>query len=287
MTAEVEPRPVVAREDDDRLLLDLLLLQGAHDRTDGVIKVGQGVGVRRGVLTLEFRGSSERRVRHRGRQIQEEGLGPAGPILDEAHGTKALVRCHRIHADPITRMSHEMPVHDARELRIHLTSAFIIPTIASRPHVVGIRRDHGLIEAMRRREEFRRIAEMPLADDTRIVARLLQQRAEGLLVVAQADLGIRSERRAAEAESVGIASGQQRDARRCADRLRGQEVREAQAFFTELIDVGRRILLRTVAAEVSPAHVITHDQDDVRATGEQGCAPEQDQGWGEPHDIKP
>ena len=67
MTAEVEPRPVVAREDDDRLLLDLLLPQGAHDRTDGVIKVGQGIGVRRGMLALELQGSAKRRVGHGGR----------------------------------------------------------------------------------------------------------------------------------------------------------------------------------------------------------------------------
>ena len=81
------------------------------------------------------------------------------------------------------------------------------------------------------RQELRRVAEMPFADDPGVIACLLQERAQGLYVVAQADLGIRTEGRAAQPKSVGIASGQEGDARGGTDRLRGQEVREAYALF--------------------------------------------------------
>ena len=65
---------------------------------------------------------------------------------------------------------------------------------------------------MRRRQEFRRVAEMPLAHDAGMITGLPQKRAEGLLVVAQADLRIRSERRAAKSKTIGLTTGEQRDA---------------------------------------------------------------------------
>ena len=231
VTAEVKPRSVVAGEDDDRLLLDLLLAQGAQDRADGMIEIRQGVGVRRGVLALEFGRSAERRVRHRSRQVEEERLLLAGVILDEPDRPQTLRGGQRVHIDPVTGVPHEMSVHDARQLRIHLPPALVGSTIAAGPHVVRVRRDHRLVEAMGGRQELRGVAQVPFTDDPGVIACLLQERAQGLFVVAQADLGIRAESRAAEPESVGIASGQEGDARGGADRLRGQEVREAYALF--------------------------------------------------------
>ena len=287
MTAEVKPRSVVAGEDDDRLLVDLLLTQGAQDGADGMVEIRQGVSVRRGVLALEFRRCAERRMRHRSRHVEEERPRLAGVILDETDGPQPLRGRQRVHIDPVTGEPHGMSVHDARQLRIHLPTALVGSAVAARPHVVRVRRDQRFVEAMGGRQELRRVAEVPFADDPGVIACLLQERAQGLLVVAQADLGIRTEGRAAQPKPVGITAGQQGDSRRGADRLRGQEISEADALLAELVDVRRGILLRSIAPEVSPAHVITHDQDDVRATGEQGCAPEQYQGWGKPHGFEP
>ena len=235
------------------------------------------------MLTLEIRRSAERGVRHRGRHIQEERLPFARVIQDETYRAQALRRSHRIHVDPVTRVTHQMSVHVTRQFRISLAAAFIAQRVAARPHVIGVRRDHGFIEPMSRRQEARSVAEVPLADDAGMVAGLLEQRAQRLLIVTEADLGIRAEGRAAETETIGITSGHQSDARRRADRLGGEEVGEAQSVLAQLVDVGRGVLLRTIAAGISPTHVIAHDQDNVRPAGEQGCTPEQKQGWGKPH----
>ena len=284
MTTEVQPRAVVAGEDHDGLLLDAGVGQGLEHGAHRAIDIGEGVGIGRGALALEVGRGPEGRVRHGGRQIEEERLVLAGTVMDEADGAQALGRSQRVHVRPIADEAHRMAVHVARQFRIHLPTRFVADGVAQRPHVVRIRQDHRIVETVVGREEFRGVAKVPLAHDPGVITGVAQQSTEGLLVVAQAGLRLRAERDAAQAETVRVTAGHQRRTRRGTYRLRRVEASEAQPFLGQAIDVRRHVLRRTVATRIGPPHVVAHDINDVRPGAEQGRAQQEAQGWGKPHE---
>jgi len=272
MTSEVQPRSVVAGEHDDRVVGDALVLQRLQHGADGAVDVGQGVGVGRGALALEIRRGPERGVRHRGGEVQEERLVLAGAVMDEAHRAQPLGRGERVHVRPVADETHRMAVHVARELGVHLAAGFVADGVSERPHVVRVRQDHRIIEAMIRRHELRRVAEMPLADHAGVVPGVAEQGAERLLVVAEPRLRLRAEGGAAEAEPVGVATRHQRGTGRSAHGLGGVEAREAETILGQTVDVRREVLRRAIATGIGPAHVVAHDVHHVRPGAEQGSA---------------
>ena len=270
MASEVQPGAVVAGKDNDGVLINTLVFECLEHGTDGAIDIGHRIGIRSNSLALEVRRGAERGVRHRGREVEEERLVLASALLNETNRAQALHRGQLIHTHPVAYDTHRNVVHIARQLGIHLPTSFVADSVAQWPHVVRIRQDHRIVEAVLRREEFRRIAQMPLTDHTGPIAGIAQQGAERLFVVAEPGLRLRTEGGTAQTETIRITTSKERHPRRSADGLGRVETGEAQAFFGQSIDVWRHVLGRSVAAWVSPTHVIAHDIHYVRTGAEQG-----------------
>ena len=60
-----------------------------------------------------------------------------------------------------------------------------------------------------------------------------------------------------------VGAGHEATSRRCANTTAGICLSKAKALFGELVDVGGLDLLLPVAAQVSVAEIIGHDEDDV------------------------
>src|SRR5262249_33779156 len=86
------------------------------------------------------------------------------------------------------------------------------------------------------------------------------------LLVGDADLAGRVEC-PFQADAIGVAAGQQRGPRGTADGLRDVEVGEAHAVASHLVENRRAEVLRSVAAQVAVALVVSEDEDDVRKPG--------------------
>ena len=174
MASKVQPRAVVAGEDHDGVLIDALVLKRLEHGTDGAIDIGHSIGIRSSALAFEFRRGTERGVRHRGREVEEEGLVLAGALLNEAYRTQALHRGQRVHVRPVTNGGHRIIVNIARQLGIHLPTGFVADSVAQWPHVVRIRQDHRIVEAVLSGEKFRRVAQMPLTHHAGTIANITQ-----------------------------------------------------------------------------------------------------------------
>src|SRR5205823_14839603 len=94
------------------------------------------------------------------------------------------------------------------------------------------------VETVPSREELRRIAQMPLAEDGRGVSARFEDLSDGHLLVADADLRVWTER-AEQADAIRIATGQQRRARRGANRLTDVQIRQPHPFARHAIEVRR------------------------------------------------
>src|SRR5262249_50598247 len=110
-------------------------------------------------------------------------------------------------------------------------------------------------EAVVGRQEAGVVAEVPLAGHPGRVAFLLDQLGERHLRIGDAMRYARAER-AVDAETVRVATGQQRCSGGGANRLGNVEVGESTAFSRQAIEVGSSPLLCTVAAEVAIAEIV-------------------------------
>ena len=106
------------------------------------------------------------------------------------------------------------------------------------------------------------MAEMPLSDQRRRVALLLQKVGDRHFVLVDPDIVVWKEH-ALQADALRVAPRHQRRARRRADGGRGVEVGELHPLRRELVDVRRLDLGRAVAREIVIADVVTDDVNDV------------------------
>ena len=81
------------------------------------------------------------------------------------------------------------------------------------------------------------------------------------------------EERAQDADAVRVGAGEERRARRRADRLRHVEVGEAHALGGQPVDVRRADARRAVDADVAVAEVVGVHEDDVRRAVGRRCRP--------------
>ena len=132
-----------------------------------------------------------------------------------------------------------------------------------RPLVVRVGQAEVFVEAAAQRQELDRPAEVPLAHHAGRVALLLHHLRERQLALVEAELEPRLHR-PLDADAIGITTGQERRARRRADRLRDVEIREAHALAREPVEVRRRETLRPIDADIGVTEVIGQDEDDVR-----------------------
>ena len=107
------------------------------------------------------------------------------------------------------------------------------------------------------------MAEVPLADDGRRVAGLLQGLRQRALLQRQAVLRPRPDHADLQPVPHRIAARHQGGPRRGADRLH-VELLEPRARRRELVEVRRLDLLAAVEADVGIAQVVGQDEDDVR-----------------------
>ena len=149
--------------------------------------------------------------------------------------------------------------------------------------VVGVGDAEPLVEAVAARVTLRAGAEGPLAHPARgVAARAQHLRQEPLVLVNAVAAGVVE--RALQIQAVRVGPGEQGRARGGADRLRYVETGEAGALPREAVEVRGPETFGALHAEVSPAHIIRDDQDDVwrrRGRGGRGGAAGGETGKGE------
>ena len=105
---------------------------------------------------------------------------------------------------------------------------------------------------------------MPLPDERRAVAGLLQQRRQGGMLRRQTDIAAGQRLLQPDRQPVLVAAGDQRGARRRTDRGVGVRLQEAHALGRQAIDVRRADIGTPVARYVGVTEIVGHDEDDVR-----------------------
>ena len=123
-----------------------------------------------------------------------------------------------------------------------------------------------LIEAVGERAEIPSESEVPFADQSRRIAVVLQQGGQRCSRHGKSDCGIgeRVGERALDAEPLRVPATDQRRARGAADLTIGVGVGQPNALAREPIAVRRPDIGCAIAGEVSVAHVVHHDENDVR-----------------------
>ena len=123
-----------------------------------------------------------------------------------------------------------------------------------------------MVVAALQRAIRRQLAEMPLADERRRVARFFQERWQRGFCRWQSDRGVSNRERLLEAdgEAVLIAPGHERDSRRGADRGVRVGLEKAHAGRSQAIDVRGGKIGPAVAGDVRVAEIVGEDEDDVR-----------------------
>ena len=297
--AKVPPVPqsaVVAGEEHERVVAQPVPVQRFQDPTERPVRLEYKVTVETGA-TAARANRSHRQVRRRQWHVQEEGLVPAGLLVDQELGFLGQPRQHVLHS----KASRAHPGCQARKdvrpagrngyVWNHLHGA--IPQEAVRAHVEGGGNPEERVESNVQgpSPQFSRVihivagakpacptrhwiaalvepahAEMPLPHGCGTVAGALQQQRDSV-VLPRVD-----QRRAepvqdpaGERRPPRIAPGQQAVTRRRTDRRRAVGIREAHALARQPVDVGRGNLGRgLVRLRVAPAHVIRQHDDDVR-----------------------
>jgi len=107
------------------------------------------------------------------------------------------------------------------------------------------------------------VAEVPFADDRRLVARVLEALRHEELRRIEAVVGRAGDDDGLQAVAEWIAARHQRRARRRAHGLH-IELRELRAFRSELVEVRRLDVRSAIKAHILPAEIIGDDVDDVR-----------------------
>ena len=294
--AILEPRAVVAREDDEGALIEPEPLQLRHDLADAPVDLHHHVAVEPALrFAGEFFRHEERHVRHVVREVEEERLfllrgDERQRGLGVARGELALIG---IRLDDLVVAHEREVVRETAAGRIRTTlarEAGIGGALARgahegvlvlahghvgmvAPHVVGERQAEPRVEALAHGQQLGRIAEVPFANHHRGVADALEDLGDRDLVGIEAEIGIgRGVARVVHARR--IATGHQLRARGAAER-RGVETREPNPLGREAVDVRRLNGGRTVAAEIAVALVVGEDDDDVglgRCGGGEGNA---------------
>ena len=121
------------------------------------------------------------------------------------------------------------------------------------------------------------MAEMPFAVGCGGVALLLADFGDGHFLVAE-PVGVVGAERSVDADTIGVAAGQQSGARRGADGLRGVPVREHPPFAGHAIEIGSLESFGAEDADVGVALVVGENDNDVwraflgghRRRGDQG-----------------
>ena len=266
-----QPGPVVAGEDDDRVVADPRFIHAVHDLPEPVVHLGHEVRVHsepRGIGLIEIGVHLRRRVQVREPDIGEERLVALGGPLDVIgglpddqfvqEGTHLQVQlAHRrgllaLLAFPDFGRLDSLRPDQLPERRVRRIAGLIDAVLVAPP----------LVEALVGRQPALDLAEMPLTPQRCRVTRVREQLGDRVLPGRQAALAFPRVWHLERSGSHRLAAGQDRGAGRRALRL-DRVVGEADALAGELVDAGSRGAA-PVAREVAPAGVIAQDENDVR-----------------------
>ena len=250
--------PVVGGEDHQGVLIEALLAERVHDPADRPVDLLHRVAQEPlGALPFEALRRRDGIVDHRIGQVEEERLLALGPqelhrLLRVAAGQLGLVGLGLDH----------LLVAVERQRRVARAALL---------HVVAVGQAEVVVETLAGREEFRQVAEVPLADHHGRVAPGLRQLGQGDLRGVEADAAPR-EKHPGHAHAGAVAAREQAGARHRADGG-GVEMREAHPFLRETVQAWRAQGLVTEGPDVRVAHVIHEEDDDVRGFGadRRGC----------------
>ena len=255
--AVAQPGPVVGREDDERILRQAVGLECPHDLAHRRVDFLDHVAIQAlARLTSIAVADMERHVRHRVREVKEEGL----ILVTFDKGNRSLGVEAR---QPALVVGRDLAIDDPVSLdqgKRRISAGFGFWVI--RPHVVGVGQPEVFIKPVMERQEARMMSEMPLAGDAGRVPSLLEQLGHRRLAVGDAVLGAGAER-AVDADPVGVAAGQQRRARGRANRLRDVEVGEPPPFARQAVEVRRHETLRSKTADVTIALVVSENDHNI------------------------
>ena len=206
MIAIRKPRPIVAREQHQRVFIDPELLQRLQNLSHTAIDFGNHVS-QNTVATLACSGfgDKQRHVRHWVGQVGKErrvgrvtSTDKRDDPVGKSRGEQLLVGLH----------AHHFFVFKKRKRWVGALLGFGV----ARPHVVGIRDTRELIESMPGGQKRWEVTQMPLSMDGRRVAFRFAEFRERGLCTGKSMLRMRSQG-PVDGNSVGVATGQQRSPR--------------------------------------------------------------------------
>ncbi len=217
MLAVAEPGAVVGSENNERVVAEVVSLEGCEDFADGPIDLLHHVAEQAALgLAGELFTHVQRHVDHRVRDVEEERLVVV--TVDEVDGVfrvpggELALFLRRDFRDLDLPAVEERQAGIAR-LAIRLAGVRGQVIGMERPHVIRVRQAEILVEAMPRRQELREMPKMPLAEDGGCVSARLEQLGDRRFAVRDAVLGFRPQR-AGDADTVRVAAGQERRTRR-------------------------------------------------------------------------
>ena len=197
----------------------------------------------------------QRHVNHRMGHIQKKGtLFVSRNKTDRAFRVPG--RQHVLSSVVHVGVDHFLLI-DQRQVDIRNALAVLV-----RRHVVGIRQPEILVETVARGQEFLRVAQMPLSEHRRRVTFLFAQSGQRHFVCGESDFRVRHQR-AMNADTIGVATRQQRGATGRTNSLRGIKAGELHPLGSHAIEVGRGVALRPKRTDVRIAHVVNINDDNV------------------------
>ena len=172
-----QPRPVVAGENHERASGQIQFAHRVEDAAHAPVEFLHPIAERRGGLATELVAGMNRRVNGGVRKIKEERMilllaNKFHSFIGVTLGEFGLILGRDLFDDFVVAHQREWRAFSFSELAVFL------------PHVIRVREAEVMIEPVARGEKIRVIAEMPLADDRRRVALLLEQFGDGVFLGA-------------------------------------------------------------------------------------------------------
>ena len=269
--SEIRPAPVVRGEHHERLVVDPEPLELGEQPAGGPVDRRNRRSVRpvRALAEeplLDVDGEVDVHVR----EVEEEKA--AGVLPDEPDGVL------------------DVPLGDADLIGLFLDHLFVAQERERRPlrrraagngglttHVVAVRDAVVAVESVTGGQELGLVAAVPLADDPRGVPLGLQHGGDGGLLRVEPDRLSGEEHPSplelAEPDPPRVAAGEHRAAGGRADRRGHVELGEPHALGGHPVQVRGAVERVAVAGQVTPAEVVTVDEDHVRGVGHAASYP--------------
>ena len=246
---------VVIGEEHEGILVHSMFSQGSQDSACAGIDLGD-----QGPHDVAFGFGQSRRGDHVGgvnggvRNVAEKGLVLV--LVDEVNGGIRYGIGDQGLAVMVGDMGHRFVSLDPGQGRV------LSFRVSSDPHVVGIGNALVFVESLSQRHEGRLIAQMPLAEATGGVTRLLQDLCDGDFLRVQSPLVGREDHALSHSDTVRVTTRQECRSGRGAGGRTDVKVSQFHPLLGHAVEV-RGGVVRSERTDVPVAHVVNEDDDDV------------------------